>query len=74
MKNYNLNSREKLEPAYSIAFNREVYTRTMNWTRVAQVVEHKARGLEVRGPNLGLGSYLNLYCFMYLNFEILQYM
>ena len=55
LKNYNLNSKEKFEPGpgFKSQNSRKIYTCTVNWTRIALVVEHQARDLEVRGLNPG---------------------
>ena len=56
----------------SIVFKIEVKTCTVNWTRIAQVVEHQARDLEVRGSNPGLGSNFSLEFKLNLHYEVLD--
>ena len=45
---------------HSIAFKRELWTCTVNWTLITQTVERQARDLEVRGSNPGPGPNFSL--------------
>ena len=58
---------------HSIAFQESDLDRTVNWTRISQVVERHARDLELRGSNPGPGSNFSLEFKMFKNLDYLEW-